>query len=323
MSNKKDTKNYETLDNTVQEGYSAHGEYAAQQGEYDYTDPNQYYNDPNQYYTDPNQYHGYNNYTDTSNTGYSYDQYYQQYYDTQSAGYDANAYNNAYYNQTDTTLPESVANIVANSASTTKPSKYTNNTGAATASITASVSAPNPYYANANSNNPQLPIVISKTGYTGPNSTLPTSTTPTTATTTSSSQADSKKKGKQKKLVRQAGGELWEDNSLLEWDDNDFRLFAGDLGNEVTDELLYKAFSKYPSLLRTRVVRDKRTLKSKGFGFISFRDPDDFVRAWREMNGKYVGNRPIKLRKSNWKERNIDVRAKKERERVGPYPKIR
>lgn len=39
--------------------------------------------------------------------------------------------------------------------------------------------------------------------------------------------------------------------------------------------------------------------------------------------GKYVGNRPIKLRKSSWKERNIDVRARKERERLGPYPKIR
>lgn len=37
--------------------------------------------------------------------------------------------------------------------------------------------------------------------------------------------------------------------------------------------------------------------------------------------GKYVGNRPIKLRKSTWKERNIDVRAKKERDRIGPYAK--
>ncbi|KAI8644889.1 hypothetical protein BD408DRAFT_339676, partial [Parasitella parasitica] len=128
---------------------------------------------------------------------------------------------------------------------------------------------------------------------------------------------------KKKSTVRAAGGEVWEDPSLEDWDNNDFRLFAGDLGNEVTEELLYKAFSKYPSLLRTRVVRDNRTMKSKGFGFISFKNPDDFVKAWREMNGKYVGNRPIKLRKSSWKERNIDVRAKKERDRVGPYPKHR
>ncbi|CEG76986.1 hypothetical protein RMATCC62417_11804 [Rhizopus microsporus] len=123
--------------------------------------------------------------------------------------------------------------------------------------------------------------------------------------------------------VRVAGGEVWEDPTLVDWDDQDYRLFAGDLGNEVTEELLYKTFSKYPSLIRTRVVRDSRTMKSKGYGFISFKDPDDFVRAWREMNGKYVGNRPIKLRKSTWKERNIEIKAKKERERMGPYSKIR
>ena len=49
------------------------------------------------------------------------------------------------------------------------------------------------------------------------------------------------------------------------------------------------------------------------------KDPSDFIRAIREMNGKYVGNRPIKLRKSNWKERNIEnVRKKtKERKKLG------
>lgn len=67
---------------------------------------------------------------------------------------------------------------------------------------------------------------------------------------------------------------------------DDFRLFAGDLGNEVTDELLTKTFSKYPSFLKAKVVRDKRTQKSKGYGFISFAEPDDFARAWKEMNGK-------------------------------------
>ncbi|KAJ3113586.1 RNA-binding protein 42, partial [Phlyctochytrium bullatum] len=35
-------------------------------------------------------------------------------------------------------------------------------------------------------------------------------------------------------------------------------------------------------------------------------DPNDFVRALREMNGKYVGNRPVKLRKSNWADRNVN-----------------
>ncbi|CAJ0868678.1 11419_t:CDS:2 [Entrophospora sp. SA101] len=116
---------------------------------------------------------------------------------------------------------------------------------------------------------------------------------------------------KQKTIVRAAGGEVWEDSTLLEWDSNDFRLFCGDLGNEVTDDMLYKAFSKYLSIQKTKVIRDKRTGKSKGYGFVSFKDADEFVKAWKEMNGKYVGNRPIKLRKSNWKDRNFDAKSKK------------
>ncbi|XP_048424215.1 RNA-binding protein 42-like [Pyrus x bretschneideri] len=37
-------------------------------------------------------------------------------------------------------------------------------------------------------------------------------------------------------------------------------------------------------------------------------DPSDLAGALKEMNGKYVGNQPIKLRKSNWRER-IDYDA--------------
>jgi hypothetical protein len=33
----------------------------------------------------------------------------------------------------------------------------------------------------------------------------------------------------------------------------------------------------------------------------------------RFQNGKYVGSRPIKLRKSNWKDRNIDVARQKQK----------
>jgi RNA recognition motif-containing protein len=67
---------------------------------------------------------------------------------------------------------------------------------------------------------------------------------------------------------------------------DDFRLFAGDLGNEVTDDILIRAFNKYPSFLKAKVVRDKRTNKTKGFGFVSFKDPNDFSRAMKEMNGE-------------------------------------
>jgi RNA recognition motif-containing protein len=69
---------------------------------------------------------------------------------------------------------------------------------------------------------------------------------------------------------------------------DDFRIFCGDLGNDVTDEILTRAFSKYQSFLKAKVVRDKRSNKTKGFGFVSFKDPQDFIKAMKEMNGKYM-----------------------------------
>ncbi|KAJ1768928.1 hypothetical protein LPJ74_004475 [Coemansia sp. RSA 1843] len=122
------------------------------------------------------------------------------------------------------------------------------------------------------------------------------------------------KRGKpqnKRRIVRLAGGQVWEDSTLDDWPTNDYRLFAGDLGPEVTGEVLQQAFGKFRTLQRTHVVMDKKTGKSRGYGFLSFGDADDFLAAWKEFNGKYVGSRPIKLRKSTWKERNADIRKVK------------
>lgn len=116
---------------------------------------------------------------------------------------------------------------------------------------------------------------------------------------------------KPKKFLRAAGGTTWEDPTLAEWDPDDYRVFCGDLGNDVTDELLTSTFERYPSFVKAKVVRDKRTNKSKGYGFVSFKDPQDYARAIKEWDGKYLGCRPIKLRKSVWKDRSIEVRKNK------------
>ncbi|GBO98570.1 RNA-binding protein 42 [Eumeta japonica] len=125
-----------------------------------------------------------------------------------------------------------------------------------------------------------------------------------------------KKEKKNRKVVRTAGGQIWEDVTLLDWPDDDFRMFCGDLGNDVTDELLVRTFSKYSSFQKAKVIRDKRTNKSKGFGFVSFKDPGDFIKAMKEMDGRYVGSRPIKLRKSTWRNRALDIVRKKEKEKA-------
>lgn len=107
-----------------------------------------------------------------------------------------------------------------------------------------------------------------------------------------------------KTVQRSGGGSTWTDSTLLEWDPAHFRIFVGNLAGEVTDESLLKAFSQYPSVQKARVIRDKRTTKSKGYGFVSFADGDDYFRAAREQNGKYIGSHPIIVKKAV-----TDVRA--------------
>lgn len=103
--------------------------------------------------------------------------------------------------------------------------------------------------------------------------------------------------GKQATVIRKGGGTEWEDNSLLEWDPTHFRIMVGNLAGEVTDDSLAKAFAQY-GVSKARVVRDKRTTKSKGFGFVSFSDGELGFKAAREMVGKYIGSHPVTIQRS-------------------------
>ncbi|KAK1309038.1 Polyadenylate-binding protein RBP45B [Acorus calamus] len=137
-----------------------------------------------------------------------------------------------------------------------------------------------------------------------------------------SSEVEHKADTKKKAIPRKAAGQTWEDPTLAEWPENDYRIFCGDLGNEVNDEVLTKAFSRFPSFNMARVVRDKRTGKTRGYGFVSFSNPSDLAAALKEMNGKYVGNRPIKLRKSTWKERTDGEALERQKNQTQKKPKL-
>jgi hypothetical protein len=104
--------------------------------------------------------------------------------------------------------------------------------------------------------------------------------------------------GKRKTVVREGGGKQWEDETLLEWNPLHPRLFIGNLAGEVTDDSLLKAFAKYPSLSKARVVRDKKSTKSRSYGFVSFADTDDYFRAAKEMQGKYIGSHPVLIKRA-------------------------
>ncbi|KAK6454054.1 uncharacterized protein RJT20DRAFT_65540 [Scheffersomyces xylosifermentans] len=112
----------------------------------------------------------------------------------------------------------------------------------------------------------------------------------------SSSGTSSQESGKTVK--RTVGGKSWEDSSLLEWDPKHFRLFVGNLGEDANDHLLHGAFSKYGSMSKVKVPVDNKTGKNKGFGFVAFADANDYFQAFKEMNGKYIGQHPVQLKRA-------------------------
>ena len=82
------------------------------------------------------------------------------------------------------------------------------------------------------------------------------------------------------------------------WNPKHFRLFVGNLGPDATDELLRSAFIKYATLSNVYVPMDKATKKPKGFGFVAFASADDYLQAFKDMNGKYIGQYPVQLKRA-------------------------
>ncbi|KAF9616058.1 hypothetical protein IFM89_028524 [Coptis chinensis] len=76
-----------------------------------------------------------------------------------------------------------------------------------------------------------------------------------------------------------------------------FNIFVGDLAPEVTDATLYACFSAFPSCSDARVMWDQKTGRSRGFGFVSFRNQQEAQSAINDLTGKWLGSRQIRC---NW-----------------------
>ncbi|KAI3857632.1 hypothetical protein MKW98_028896, partial [Papaver atlanticum] len=76
----------------------------------------------------------------------------------------------------------------------------------------------------------------------------------------------------------------------------EFSLFVGNLAAEVTDLVLQETFKvHYPSVKGARVVTDRTSGRSKGYGFVRFADKEEQMRSLTELNGQYCLTRPMHI----------------------------
>jgi nucleolysin TIA-1/TIAR len=73
------------------------------------------------------------------------------------------------------------------------------------------------------------------------------------------------------------------------------------LSNEVNDEVLYQAFSVFGTISEARVMWDMKTGRSRGYGFVAFRERPDAEKALSSMDGEWLGSRAIRCNWANQK----------------------
>ncbi|KAI4342919.1 hypothetical protein MLD38_027482 [Melastoma candidum] len=79
-------------------------------------------------------------------------------------------------------------------------------------------------------------------------------------------------------------------------DTPEYSIFVGDLASDVTDYMLQEMFwGHYPSVKGAKVVMDRLTGRTKGYGFVKFGDEGEQLRAMTEMNGVFLSTRPMRI----------------------------
>ncbi|KAG8553442.1 hypothetical protein GDO81_003412 [Engystomops pustulosus] len=73
------------------------------------------------------------------------------------------------------------------------------------------------------------------------------------------------------------------------------KLFIGGLNLETTEKALEGIFGKYGRIVEVLLMKDRETNKSRGFAFVTFESPADAKDAARELNGKALDGKPIKV----------------------------
>ncbi len=68
------------------------------------------------------------------------------------------------------------------------------------------------------------------------------------------------------------------------------KLFVGNLDYSTTNEQLVKMFESYGPLEEVRIIMDRMTNRSKGFGFVTCTDDAMADKAIAELNGKQLEN---------------------------------
>jgi len=79
-------------------------------------------------------------------------------------------------------------------------------------------------------------------------------------------------------------------------------IYVGNLPFETTEDSLQVAFTEYGEVTTARVITDKFTGRSRGFGFVEMPDNSEAEAAIQALNGKEMDGRPLTVNEARPRE---------------------
>jgi len=79
------------------------------------------------------------------------------------------------------------------------------------------------------------------------------------------------------------------------------KLFVGGLSWDTTDDGLRQAFASYGEITEAKVITQRDTGRSRGFGFVTFAKDDDAKTAISKMDGTSLDGKTIKVNEAQEK----------------------
>lgn len=81
-------------------------------------------------------------------------------------------------------------------------------------------------------------------------------------------------------------------------------IYVSNLGYSIQDDDLNKLFAEFGEVSSAKVITDKFTSKSKGFGFVEMPDNQAAETAIKELNGKMIEGRAVRVSEARPREEN-------------------
>ncbi len=72
-------------------------------------------------------------------------------------------------------------------------------------------------------------------------------------------------------------------------------LYVGNLSYQMSDDDLHNAFAAYGEVSSAKIIMDRDTGRSKGFGFVEMPDDAEAEEAIKALDGADLGGRNIKV----------------------------